>query len=847
MAHNAIQTRQDIYEQIRDSLTGKITGLTNFTDRSFNYVWTQAFSQEIKELQELALISELAGFIEYSGGPLTEDDLEDLGVADEITVERANELMKDEYLDEYVKIVGVSRDQGNKATGTVTFSTQSDSTTIPSGTRVTTEPDSTGNTIDFETTANADTSSGETQATDVPIEAVEVGEEYNVSSNEITRIVNPPNGVTGVNNPTSTTGGEGVETNDELRERAKNAVGGASEGGTAEGIKSYIKNNIDAVDEGDVIIDEFTDPCPPFVDVIVDGGSDVEVTDAIEFSRPTGIEHNLVRPEVIEIGGDINLLGVDIDTGSVTDDVTDFLLGLGIGENLYSDQLIRQVMLSDDDIVNIDKLDLNIEAVTNETYTYSTTIDSAIADDGGSTTEQTADANDDSPDDLTLLPASPSTGDAYYFGSDNIFSQIDINISTAGAGTWDIVWEYYDGAAWSSLSNVTDGTTDFQTGGTNTVSWDIPSDWTSNEVINNDPNYYVRARLDSFSSLSTQPLGEQIFVTGSGYNLDYTFEDENGTISIDDKSGDSYSNNTDFVVVDRSGDGWKDTIVWDNGATPDQSEDFFVDYDVTVLGQTKPDNKHGVEIVRDEAFTFNLGHEDTFDYNNTNKTYELTYIPFDNTVSITDENNTTFTKDTDYQLAPLQDYATEETFTYSTGTSKYALSEDYDFGDVAIIDADGNIYVEGTDYDVIDDNGDGFDDTIDWSIGGGNPSDTVDFTVNYNAQSDTVRWDQNESTPPQDDQFTVTYDQAYYETEYEIVESDAEFIRGSDSSTYQEGTSYDLIDEDRDDEDDGIFWNTNPSSLTDGEEFFLTYTNEADQNFTVREKADPGTINVTVE
>jgi len=72
-----LQTRERIYESLRSNLTGRITKLTNFTDRSFNYVWTQAFSEEIRELQEFAVVSEMAGFIDYAGGPIDEDDLED--------------------------------------------------------------------------------------------------------------------------------------------------------------------------------------------------------------------------------------------------------------------------------------------------------------------------------------------------------------------------------------------------------------------------------------------------------------------------------------------------------------------------------------------------------------------------------------------------------------------------------------------------------------------------------------------------------------------------------------------------------------------------------------------------
>lgn len=126
------RTKDEIYESLRASLTGKITKLTNFTDRSFNYVWTQAFAEEIRELEVLAVVSELAGWIDYTGGPITEDDLEQLDIETDVTAEEVNEFMQDDYLDEYIKIVGVSRLEGSRATGSVTFTTQSANTEIPS-------------------------------------------------------------------------------------------------------------------------------------------------------------------------------------------------------------------------------------------------------------------------------------------------------------------------------------------------------------------------------------------------------------------------------------------------------------------------------------------------------------------------------------------------------------------------------------------------------------------------------------------------------------------------------------------------------------------------------------------
>jgi len=763
------RTKDEIYEALRASLTGKIAKLTNFTDRSFNYVWTQAFAEEIRELEVLAVVSELAGWIDYTGGPITEDDLEQLDIETDVTAEEINEFMQEDYLDEYVKIVGINRLPGSRATGSVTFTTQSAVTTIPSGTRVTTVPDSDGNTIDFLTTEQAETSNGVTTVTDVPIQAADVGQEFNIPANEIVRLAEPPIGVRGVDNPEATTGGEDREDNDELRARAKQAVQSSSQGGTVDGIKGYIRQNIEGVGEGDIIVDEFTDPCPPFVDVIVDGGLDAEVEDAIDFSRPAGIRHNLVRPQVVQLGFQIDVLGTDIGTADVEDEVETFLLEQGIGEEFYEDELIRRIMNTDPDILNIDNLGGTVERVTNEAFDYETSVDAAIADDGGTTTDETAEANDTVSNDMTLLPAAPATGDAYYFGEETIFSQFELNISQAGAGTWDIVWEYYDGSGWVSLANVTDGTSDFQSSGTGTVSWDIPSDWVSTNIGGVDELYWVRARLDTFTSLSTQPLGQEASIDGSGYVLDYTYEDTNGSITITDNSGDSYTENTDFEVFDNSGDGWPETLVWTDGATPDESEQFFVDYDVTVVGQTSNGNRHLTSLVRDESFYWSDDSTETFTYSNTQDLYEMEEIPFDNSTSIED--------------------------------------------------ASGDPYVEGTDYEIIDDSGNGFAQTIDWTVGGGTPDNSEDFTI--------------------------TYEKKVYIPEYEVVETPGGEIRDASGDVYEQDVDYNVVDLTQDNENDAISWISNPATLGDGEQFFFSYFNEGDINFGNREKADPGTLSVT--
>lgn len=130
----------------------------------------------------------------------------------------------------------------------------------------------------------------------------------------------------------------------------------------------------------------------------------------------------------------------------------------------------------------------------------------AIADDGGSQTDETTASNSTTGSDMTLLPAGPAVNDAYYFGHNEEFSQLKLNLSQAGVGTWTIIWEYWDGDSWEDLS-ATDGTSGFTQDGT--VSWTIPGDWADSTENSQGPFRYVRARVSAFTSITTQPLGRK--------------------------------------------------------------------------------------------------------------------------------------------------------------------------------------------------------------------------------------------------------------------------------------------------------------------------------------------------
>jgi hypothetical protein len=132
----------------------------------------------------------------------------------------------------------------------------------------------------------------------------------------------------------------------------------------------------------------------------------------------------------------------------------------------------------------------------------------AIADDGGVLTDETTEANSGTTNDMTLTPATPAVNDAYYWGHPEEPTGLKINISNASSDTGQtITWEYWNGATWSSLTGVTDGTNSFQNAGLNKVTWTQPGDWATTTVNSQGPYYYLRGRVSAVGGTPNQAQG----------------------------------------------------------------------------------------------------------------------------------------------------------------------------------------------------------------------------------------------------------------------------------------------------------------------------------------------------
>ena len=132
----------------------------------------------------------------------------------------------------------------------------------------------------------------------------------------------------------------------------------------------------------------------------------------------------------------------------------------------------------------------------------------AIADDNGSFTDETGEANSSSTGDMNLLPTTPVVSqDAYLFGHNEQFSALKVEVSTAGTGTYGIQWQYWNGA-WTNLSGVTDNTNSFKNLGENKIIYTLPGDWATTTINGQGPLYYVRAFYNS-GAVTIRPLGRR--------------------------------------------------------------------------------------------------------------------------------------------------------------------------------------------------------------------------------------------------------------------------------------------------------------------------------------------------
>jgi uncharacterized phage protein gp47/JayE len=285
-------------------------------------------------------------------------------------------------LDLLTALIGITRDEADKASGTVKFSRDTAASTdytIPTGTVVQTDS---LDPVKFETTETVTLASGSTSVR-ASAEAVEAGPQANVGANTLVVMPDPPTGVEDATNPSETQGGHRRETDDELRQRAKNELAQGSRASAPALVNSV--QRIEGVTSVSIFVNDTNNdntgsgglPDHAFELVIAGGnkqtigqtiletkaagdtsygganGTGVTVTSDL----PNGQTHDVKfsRPTNVQIYVDVSVEKTDefAGTDAVKNAIVDYIggirtsgneaTGLGVGEDVIYTEIMAQV------------------------------------------------------------------------------------------------------------------------------------------------------------------------------------------------------------------------------------------------------------------------------------------------------------------------------------------------------------------------------------------------------------------------------------------------------------------------------------------------------------------------
>lgn len=140
-------------------------------------------------------------------------------------------------------------------------------------------------------------------------------------------------------------------------------------------------------------------------------------------------------------------------------------------------------------------------------------VDGAVShDNDGVDTDETSEANNDTPDNLTLLQSDGATADWYGLGYSEKFDGVVINISTAGADLSLDTFEYSRGSgAWGVLTPIMNQLNNYSATGKKWFTFEIPSDWAKDDYIGKSL-YWIKLKSSATGAGYTQPLGQRAYV-----------------------------------------------------------------------------------------------------------------------------------------------------------------------------------------------------------------------------------------------------------------------------------------------------------------------------------------------
>lgn len=132
-----------------------------------------------------------------------------------------------------------------------------------------------------------------------------------------------------------------------------------------------------------------------------------------------------------------------------------------------------------------------------------------LVDDGGVFTDYTAQAADDTPDDVPLFPSPATVNDAIYFGNEQPFIGLWVAVTTPATGDYILRFEYWNGVTWVSFGP-SDDTVQWSLAGEGFIRWtaaQVPG-WTAN-AVNGVTAFWIRVRVGLVVLVTQTPLAAE--------------------------------------------------------------------------------------------------------------------------------------------------------------------------------------------------------------------------------------------------------------------------------------------------------------------------------------------------
>lgn len=263
------------------------------------------------------------------------------------------------FIDRRVSEYGISRKQGTKATGIATF-TGNAGTIISKGTLIATNTNLAFETMEIKVIGDT--------TVDIPIQAVEIGRQFNVQANTIIKLPFSITGVSSVKNNNITSGGTDIETDEELVKRFLLQLQNPSTSGNAAHYKQWALS-VNGIGNAKVIPTWNGNGTVKVL--IVDSNKSpansnliANVSDYIDTVRPIGIDVTVAAPTA----KNINITAVlSLDTDSALNDVenlfynavNEYLKSIVFTSNTVSYAKIGSILLDTKGVLDYANLNVN--------------------------------------------------------------------------------------------------------------------------------------------------------------------------------------------------------------------------------------------------------------------------------------------------------------------------------------------------------------------------------------------------------------------------------------------------------------------------------------------------------